>query len=312
MANETDTASPLEAPRAAMSKDGVTQEQDYALQESAHNADESDYQSSRNDKKERKSASMILACLKPLKPKLDNPEQGEYYDALADESILCTMAEGEAGTGKTILAVNDALMKLESGAIRRILLVANTSTVDDEQWGFMPGDVEEKAEPHLQALYEAFRKVCGAQAFKELVDCGYIVVVPLAFILGRSITNSVIILDESQNLTQNQLEASMTRPAHGTYVRITGSYRQSNFKKKFPWSISGFAFAMRYIDNPYTFKTKLKKIERSDFVESICEDFKKGEREEHARVLAMFGPTVKLIRKVYRRWKMVKAFITRY
>ena len=149
------------------------------------------------------------------------------------KSILCqdiNFGIGPAGTGKTYLAVAAAVQALEEEQIRRILLV-RPAVEAGEKLGFLPGDLAQKIDPYLRPLYDALYEMLGFERVDRLIEKNVIEVAPLAYMRGRTLNNSFIILDESQNTTQEQMKMFLTRIGFGSTAVITGDITQIDLPK---------------------------------------------------------------------------------
>lgn len=168
---------------------------------------------------------------KVIYPKTLN--QKIYIKALDDNDIV--FAVGPAGTGKTYLAVMYALKLLKSFKIRRIVLVKPIVEAG-EKLGFLPGDLKEKIDPYLIPIYDSLYEAIGKEQVTKLIEKGTIEVAPLAYMRGRTLDNSIIILDEAQNATQTQMKMFLTRLGFGSKMIVTGDLSQIDLPNK---SISG-------------------------------------------------------------------------
>ena len=176
---------------------------------------------------------------KTVWPKTKN--QKEFINALASNQII--FASGPAGTGKTFLAVAYALEEVFCGRKNKIVM---TSPVVEagESLGFLPGDLSQKLNPYLRPLYDAMDLLLNPQQIKRLEENGTIEIAPLAYMRGRSLNNSVVILDEAQNTTSGQMRMFLTRIGESSTAVITGDPTQIDLPKK---SDSGFTEAMKIL-----------------------------------------------------------------
>ena len=156
-----------------------------------------------------------------IKPRGEN--QKEYVRQIFRHDI--NFGIGPAGTGKTYLAVACAVEALEADRVRRILLV-RPAVEAGEKLGFLPGDLAEKINPYLRPLYDALYEMLGFEKVAKYIDRQIIEVAPLAYMRGRTLNNSFIILDESQNTTREQMKMFLTRIGFGSKAVITGDYTQ--------------------------------------------------------------------------------------
>lgn len=142
-----------------------------------------------------------------------------------------TVAVGPAGTGKTFLAVHFALQMLQSGTVSRIVLTRPVVEAG-EKLGFLPGDLQEKINPYLRPLYDAFNMLLGPDQTEMLIRQQVIELAPLAYMRGRTLEDSFIILDEAQNTTPEQMEMLLTRMGLNSKVVVTGDVTQIDLPKK--------------------------------------------------------------------------------
>jgi len=158
---------------------------------------------------------------KPVRAKTAG--QRRYVDAIADHVI--TFALGPAGTGKSWLAVAMAVQALHAKTVNRIILT-RPAVEAGERLGFLPGDLMAKIDPYLRPLYDALHDMVGAENAQKYLERGTVEVAPLAFMRGRTLNNSFIILDEAQNTTPEQMKMFLTRIGFGSKVVITGDTTQ--------------------------------------------------------------------------------------
>lgn len=164
---------------------------------------------------------MIGGRGRPIKPKTLG--QREYLAAIRRNAI--TFGIGPAGTGKTYLAVAMAVEALKNKDVERIILT-RPAVEAGEKLGFLPGDLQEKVDPYLRPLYDALQDILGADAFSRLMAKEVIEVAPLAYMRGRTLEDSFIILDEAQNTTIPQMKMFLTRLGFGSKMVITGDVTQ--------------------------------------------------------------------------------------
>ncbi len=158
---------------------------------------------------------------KPIKPKTIG--QKRYCNMIADNTI--TIGVGPAGTGKTYLAVAMAVTAFRSKQINRIILT-RPAVEAGEKLGFLPGDLQSKVDPYLRPLYDALFDMLGAETYQKYVERGNIEVAPLAYMRGRTLDDSFIILDEAQNTTSEQMKMFLTRLGFNSKMVITGDITQ--------------------------------------------------------------------------------------
>ena len=158
---------------------------------------------------------------KPLKPKTVG--QRLYSDSIRSKDIVFGI--GPAGTGKTYIAVAMAINAFKNKEVQKIIL-ARPAVEAGERLGFLPGDLQEKVDPYLRPLYDALYDILGKESALRLKEKEVIEVVPLAYMRGRTLENSFIILDEAQNTTKEQMKMFLTRMGFGSKMVITGDITQ--------------------------------------------------------------------------------------
>ena len=156
------------------------------------------------------------------------PRQRQYIQNILEHDI--TFAIGPAGTGKTYLAVACAVDSLERDAVKRIVLV-RPAVEAGERLGFLPGDLAQKVDPYLRPLYDALYDLLGFDRVGKLFERGAIELAPLAYMRGRTLNHSFIILDEAQNTTPEQMKMFLTRMGFGSKVVVTGDVTQIDLQR---------------------------------------------------------------------------------
>ncbi|MDR9450966.1 MAG: PhoH family protein, partial [Acidimicrobiia bacterium] len=154
--------------------------------------------------------------------------QHRYIDAIRDNTLVFSV--GPAGTGKTYLAMAAAVETLSSGAVRRIILT-RPAVEAGESLGFLPGDLIAKIDPYLRPLYDALYEMMGFDKVNRLIERNVIEVAPLAFMRGRTLNESFVILDEAQNTSIEQMKMFLTRIGFGTTAVVTGDITQVDLPK---------------------------------------------------------------------------------
>ena len=182
----------------------------------------------------------ITAKGKPIKAKTIG--QRAYLDAIEQNTI--TLGIGPAGTGKTYLAVAEAVAAFRAEKVNRIILT-RPAVEAGERLGFLPGDLQSKVDPYLRPLYDALFEMLGAETYGKYLERGNIEVAPLAYMRGRTLDDSFIILDEAQNTSREQMKMFLTRIGFGSHVVITGDVTQIDLP---PDKTSGLKEAMRILD----------------------------------------------------------------
>jgi len=215
----------------------------------------------------------ITAHGKQVKPKTLG--QIKYIEALKKNDIV--FAIGPAGTGKTYLAIAMAVSALKNKSINRIVLT-RPAVEAGEKLGFLPGDLQEKVDPYLRPLYDALYDILGAETFQKFQERRIIEVAPLAYMRGRTLDDSFIILDEAQNTTSEQMKMFLTRLGFGSKAVITGDITQIDLPKG---QTSGLKKAIEILDNingiAFAYLTD-KDVVRHELVRQIIRAYEKYEK----------------------------------
>ena len=182
----------------------------------------------------------ISAKGRPIKPKTIG--QKDYIKTI--QTCPVTIGVGPAGTGKTYLAVAAAVAAFREKEVSRIILT-RPAVEAGERLGFLPGDLQSKVDPYLRPLYDALFDMLGPETYQKYLEKGNIEVAPLAYMRGRTLDDSFIILDEAQNTSREQMKMFLTRMGFGSKVVITGDVTQIDLPSDKP---SGLKEAMRVLD----------------------------------------------------------------
>ena len=182
----------------------------------------------------------VTAKGKPIKPKTLG--QKKYVEAIKKNVV--TLGIGPAGTGKTYLAVAAAVAAFRDKQVNRIILT-RPAVEAGERLGFLPGDLQSKVDPYLRPLYDALFDMLGAETYNKYLERGSIEVAPLAYMRGRTLDDSFIILDEAQNTSREQMKMFLTRLGFGSKIVITGDITQIDLPRD---TVSGLKEAMRVLD----------------------------------------------------------------
>lgn len=210
----------------------------------------------------------------PIKPKTLG--QNDYMSNIKNNDI--TICTGPAGTGKTYLAVAAAVKAFKREEISRIILT-RPAVEAGESLGFLPGDLKDKVDPYLRPLYDALFDIMGAEKFAKYMERGMIEVAPLAYMRGRTLDNSFIILDEAQNTTKEQMKMFLTRLGFGSKAVVTGDVTQIDLPgaKK-----SGLIHATEVLDGVKGIGISAlteKDVVRHELVQRIIRAYEKHEKK---------------------------------
>ena len=181
----------------------------------------------------------VTAKGKPIKAKTIG--QKRYVDAIKENIV--TLGIGPAGTGKTYLAVAAAVAAFRDKQVNRIILT-RPAVEAGERLGFLPGDLQSKVDPYLRPLYDALFEMLGPETYQKYLERGNIEVAPLAYMRGRTLDDSFIILDEAQNTSREQMKMFLTRLGFNSKIVITGDITQIDLP---PDKVSGLREAMRVL-----------------------------------------------------------------
>ncbi len=212
---------------------------------------------------------------KVIRPKTQG--QAEYMRAIEENDIVFGI--GPAGTGKTYLATAMALNYLHRNLVLRIILT-RPAVEAGENLGFLPGNLEEKVNPYLRPLYDSLFDMLGPEEYFTLMEKNVIEIAPLAFMRGRTLNNSFIILDEAQNTTKEQMKMFLTRLGFGSKMVITGDITQSDLPKN---KMSGLLHAKKLFSDVKGIKVvQLMKedVVRHELVKKIIDLYEKDEENE--------------------------------
>ena len=216
----------------------------------------------------------ITAKGKPIKAKTVG--QQEYMKAIGKNTI--TLGVGPAGTGKTYLAVAAAVAAFRERTVNRIILT-RPAVEAGERLGFLPGDLQNKVDPYLRPLYDALYDMLGPEVFQKYQERGSIEVAPLAYMRGRTLDDSFIILDEAQNTTKEQMKMFLTRLGFGSKIVITGDVTQIDLPAD---KTSGLKDALRVLENVKDIaicKLTAADVVRHSLVQEIINAYEKAEKK---------------------------------
>lgn len=211
---------------------------------------------------------------KPVKPKTMG--QKKYVEAIRDNTVV--FGVGPAGTGKTYLAVAMAVRAFKEGRVQRIILT-RPAVEAGESLGFLPGDLQTKVDPYLRPLYDALFEMFGEETYARLAERGVIEVAPLAYMRGRTLNESFIILDEAQNTTPEQMKMFLTRLGAESQAVVTGDITQIDLPSS---KRSGLVEVIRILKNVEKIQIQRfseKDVLRSKIVQDIIRAYEKYYQE---------------------------------
>jgi phosphate starvation-inducible PhoH-like protein len=216
---------------------------------------------------------------RPVKPKTLG--QKKYCESIRNNTI--TFGIGPAGTGKTYLAVAMAVTAFRAKEVNRIILT-RPAVEAGEKLGFLPGDLQSKVDPYLRPLYDALFDMLGAENFQRYQERGAIEVAPLAYMRGRTLDDSFIILDEAQNTTPEQMKMFLTRLGFRSKMVITGDITQIDLPDGKKSGLKKVMHILRDVDDISICKFNQKDVVRHKLVQDIVNAYEKFEREEKSKL----------------------------
>ncbi len=231
-----------------------------------------------NDGSEEKLGEMSSDCVcitakgKPVKAKTLG--QKKYIEAINDNTIVFGI--GPAGTGKTYLAVALAVRAFRAKEVNRIILT-RPAVEAGEKLGFLPGDLQQKVDPYLRPLYDALFDMLGAESFQKYQERGSIEVAPLAYMRGRTLDDSFIILDEAQNTTAEQMKMFLTRLGFNSKIVVTGDITQIDLPDGKKSGLVEVIKILKHVDDIKTVRLTEKDVVRHKLVQDIIKAYDKYE-----------------------------------
>ena len=233
---------------------------------------------------EQSMAQMNNSCIaitvkgKPVKPK--TMEKKKYIDAIQNNTI--TFGIGPAGTGKTYLAVAMAVRAFRDEQVSRIILT-RPAVEAGEKLGFLPGDLQDKVDPYLRPLYDAMFDMMGPENFQRNMEKGTIEVAPLAYMRGRTLDDSFIILDEAQNTTPEQMKMFLTRLGFNSKAIVTGDVTQIDLPNAGRSGLVEAVKVLKNIDDIAIMRLTEKDVVRHKLVQDIIAAYEKYNNREARR-----------------------------
>ena len=237
-----------------------------------------------NDGNEDKLEQMAADCVcitskgKPVKPKTLG--QKKYIETIRKNTI--TLGVGPAGTGKTYLAVAMAVTAFRAKEINRIILT-RPAVEAGEKLGFLPGDLQSKVDPYLRPLYDALFDMLGAENFQKHQERGDIEVAPLAYMRGRTLDDSFIILDEAQNTTTEQMKMFLTRLGFNSKMVVTGDITQIDLPDGKRSGLKEAIKVLKNIEDIGVVRFNEKDVVRHRLVQDIIKTYEKQEEERNRK-----------------------------
>ena len=211
---------------------------------------------------------------KPVRPKTSG--QAQYVDAIRKNQLVFGI--GPAGTGKTYLAVAMAVSALKKNEVSRIILT-RPAVEAGEKLGFLPGDLQSKVDPYVRPLYDALYDIMGFDSFQRNFERGIIEIAPLAYMRGRTLDHSFIILDEAQNTTQEQLKMFLTRIGEGAKAVVTGDITQIDLPPDKSSGLKKVKKILSGVDGISFIDLNEKDVVRCELVQKIIKAYEKFEKK---------------------------------
>ncbi len=204
--------------------------------------------------------------------------QKEYVDAIRKNKIV--FGVGPAGTGKTYLAVALAVYALKNHDVERIILT-RPAVEAGEKLGFLPGDLADKVDPYLRPIYDALQDMMGADGYMKYIERGNIEIAPLAYMRGRTLSNSFIILDEAQNTTKEQMKMFLTRMGEGSKIVVTGDITQIDLPRHVTSGMKDAIDVLKNVQDIEVVRLSYRDVVRHELVSRIIKAYEEAdERRE--------------------------------
>lgn len=219
---------------------------------------------------------VVVMCHRGQPVKCKTIGQQKYIKALKDKTI--TICIGPAGTGKTYLAVAQAVAELNRGEIERIVMSRPAIEAGEERLGFLPGDLAQKVDPYLRPLYDALNDILGAEKAKKLQERGVIEIAPLAYMRGRTLNHARVIIDESQNASLPTLKMALTRLGEGSKMVLTGDITQIDLPHAKDSGLERCAEILKSVDDIAIMRLNNRDVIRHKLVRDIVAAFERAEK----------------------------------
>ena len=217
---------------------------------------------------------LVPGALRKLFPHTQN--QADYIQALRDyDMVFCI---GAAGSGKTFIAVAEALRLILMHKVNRLILTRPVVEAG-ESLGFLPGDLEDKINPYLRPLYDSMEMILPKETVKKLIESEIVEIAPLAYMRGRTLNNAVVILDEAQNTTREQMKMFLTRMGENSKIFITGDTTQVDLPKKVPSGLIHATELLKNIDDIGIIKLTAEDVVRNPLVKKIVKAYENEQNE---------------------------------
>lgn len=227
------------------------------------------------EKKFYSNNNLVVTPLRKIAPR--TPAQKEYIDQLRKNTV--SFATGPAGTGKTYIATALAVEKLMRKEISKIVLTRPVVEAG-ENLGFLPGTLEEKIDPYLRPFFDTVNEMIGAEKVQKLIEQSVIEIAPLAYMRGRTIKNSFMLLDEAQNTTAMQMKMFLTRLGENSQMVITGDLSQTDLPKREKSGLRDAVERLENIDDITILKFKAGDVIRHELVSKIVKAYENEDKEK--------------------------------
>lgn len=230
----------------------------------------------KSEKAKELMAGLVILTAKGKPVRAKTLGQKEYLSAI--EKNLITFGVGPAGTGKTYLAVAMAVKAFKAGEVSRIILT-RPAVEAGEKLGFLPGDLQNKVDPYLRPLYDGLFDMLGGETYQKLIEKGVIEVAPLAYMRGRTLDDSFIILDEAQNTTREQMKMFLTRMGMNSKIVVTGDITQIDLPRDKKSGLKDAISVLKNIEDIAIVRLTDKDVVRHKLVQDIVKAYEAAEQQ---------------------------------